>query len=54
MMTISSARTPLCLPMGEPAGVVADGEGRIFMSDTNNHRIVAYRPVDGAYSTWFA
>lgn len=45
---------PLCLPMGEPAGVVADGEGRIFMSDTNNHRIVAYRPVDGAYSTWFA
>ncbi|MBI5165784.1 MAG: hypothetical protein HY985_18010, partial [Magnetospirillum sp.] len=31
----------LCLPLDEPAGVVAAGPGRLLVSDTNNHRIVA-------------
>ena len=42
----------LCLPAGEPAGVWADGPERIFLIDTNNHRIVEYRPADIAYVTW--
>ena len=42
----------LCLPPGEPAGVALDEDGRIYMVDTNNHRVVAYRPADRAYRTW--
>ncbi|MSO69425.1 MAG: redoxin domain-containing protein [Alphaproteobacteria bacterium] len=41
----------LCLPLGEPAGVAVDAEGRILVSDTNNHRIVAYDPIQRTYQT---
>ncbi len=47
-----SCEDALCLPLGEPAGVAVDG-ARVFMVDTNNHRVVAYRPAERAYSTWF-
>lgn len=33
----------VCLPFHEPAGLWADGENRILVSDTNNHRIVEIR-----------
>jgi thiol-disulfide isomerase/thioredoxin len=33
---------PVCLPLAEPAGVHHDGEARIMVSDTNNHRLVVY------------
>ena len=44
----------VCLPSREPAGVAADGNGGVFMVDTNNHRVVLYRPAERAYRTWFA
>jgi thiol-disulfide isomerase/thioredoxin len=43
---------PVCLPLGEPAGIFADGPDRILLSDTNNHRILEYRVSDGVYRTW--
>jgi thiol-disulfide isomerase/thioredoxin len=45
-------RDPVCLPTGEPAGVWADGTDRVFLVDTNNHRILQYRPAEKAYETW--
>lgn len=33
----------ICLPFNEPAGIWADGENRILVADTNNHRIVEIR-----------
>ena len=36
-------RDDVCLPFHEPAGIWADGESRILVSDTNNHRIVEIR-----------
>lgn len=46
---------PLCRPLREPAGVAWDGEGRLLVADTNNHRIVAYAlEADRRTSfTWF-
>jgi thiol-disulfide isomerase/thioredoxin len=41
----------LCVPLDEPAGVAVDGRGRILVSDTNNHRIVAYDPATQSYQT---
>ncbi|MGD9536074.1 MAG: thioredoxin-like domain-containing protein [Alphaproteobacteria bacterium] len=41
----------LCVPLAEPAGVAVDGDGRILVSDTNNHRIVAYEPAALSYRT---
>jgi len=36
-------RDQLCLPLAEPAGVVVDPAlNRVLVSDTNNHRIMAY------------
>lgn len=29
-----------CLPFHEPAGICTDGESRLLVSDTNNHRII--------------
>ncbi len=40
------------LPAGEPAGVVADGPGRLLMTDTNNHRVVEVLPDEGIFRTW--
>lgn len=34
---------PVCLPLGEPAGIVWDGADRLLIADTNNHRILEYR-----------
>jgi thiol-disulfide isomerase/thioredoxin len=44
-------RDELCVPLAEPAGVAVDGHGRILVSDTNNHRIVAYEPAAHSYRT---
>lgn len=33
---------PVCVPLAEPAGVHHDGEARLLVSDTNNHRLVIY------------
>jgi thiol-disulfide isomerase/thioredoxin/sugar lactone lactonase YvrE len=45
---------PVCLPLGEPAGVWADDTTRLLVADTNNHRILEYRVLQGSYSTWTA
>jgi thiol-disulfide isomerase/thioredoxin/DNA-binding beta-propeller fold protein YncE len=44
---------PLCLPLGEPAGICSDG-ARVLVADTNNHRILAYDVAAKRYRTWFA
>lgn len=43
---------PVCLPLAEPAGVWTDGPHRLLVSDTNNHRILEYRPAEARYRTW--
>ncbi len=43
---------PVCLPAGEPAGVAVDGTDRLFLVDTNNHRVLEYRPGQRSYRTW--
>lgn len=43
----------LCIPFSEPAGVTADGSGRLLVADTNNHRIVAVDLVRRTTETWF-
>ena len=42
----------VCLPLAEPAAVIADGSDRVLVVDTNNHRVVEYRPSENAYRTW--
>ncbi len=42
-----------CLPAAEPAGVAVDGN-RVFLVDTNNHRILLYERDTRTYRTWFA
>lgn len=54
-----TCRDPVCLPLGEPAGVWAEGDpasgtGRVLVADTNNHRILAYDPAERSYRTWAA
>jgi thiol-disulfide isomerase/thioredoxin len=44
---------PVCLPLAEPAGAVADGVDRILVSDTNNHRILEYLTGASISHTWF-
>ncbi len=41
----------LCVPLDEPAGVALGDDGRILVSDTNNHRVVAYDPSARTYRT---
>lgn len=41
----------LCVPLDEPAGIAIDKRGRILVSDTNNHRIVAYDLPGRRYQT---
>jgi sugar lactone lactonase YvrE len=43
---------PVCLPLAEPAGVWTDGPHRLLVSDTNNHRVLEYRPAEARYRTW--
>jgi DNA-binding beta-propeller fold protein YncE len=45
---------PVCLPLAEPAGVTADGDERILLVDTNNHRVLAYDLAKRTYRTWAA
>jgi thiol-disulfide isomerase/thioredoxin/sugar lactone lactonase YvrE len=53
-LDLGTCEDALCLPLGEPAGVWADGEHRLLISDTNNHRIVEVRLDRGTYKTWGA
>jgi len=41
-----------CLPPAEPAGIWADGPQRVLLSDTNNHRVLAYDLAARSYRTW--
>jgi sugar lactone lactonase YvrE len=45
-------RDPVCLPLGEPAGVAVAPDGRLLLSDTNNHRILELDPAGKSYRTW--
>lgn len=52
-----ACRDPVCLPLGEPAGVWVDTgtrrrPGRVLLSDTNNHRILVYDRTRRTYRTW--
>lgn len=42
----------LCRPTGEPAGIALAGNGRILVSDTNNHRIIEIDTAQGRYRSW--
>ncbi|MBT3269189.1 redoxin domain-containing protein [Candidatus Poribacteria bacterium] len=42
---------PICYLSAEPAGVLAH-QDRLFLVDTNNHRVVEYRPQEQVYETW--
>lgn len=42
----------LCLPQSEPAGVTVAEDGRIFMVDTNNHRVLVHDTAKRTYRTW--
>jgi sugar lactone lactonase YvrE/thiol-disulfide isomerase/thioredoxin len=42
---------PICYLSAEPAGVLAHRD-RLFLVDTNNHRVVEYRPQEQVYETW--
>jgi thiol-disulfide isomerase/thioredoxin len=43
---------PVCLPLGEPAGIAVAGDGRLLLADTNNHRILELNPAGASYRTW--
>lgn len=45
-------RDPVCLPLGEPAGIAAAPGGRLLLADTNNHRILELDPAGKSYRTW--
>ncbi|MBN35711.1 MAG: hypothetical protein CMM46_13255 [Rhodospirillaceae bacterium] len=45
---------PVCLRLGEPAGVVVRTDGRLLLSDTNNHRILLLDPNERTYITWLS
>lgn len=40
------------LPAGEPAGIIADGPGRLLMTDTNNHRVLEVLMDKRVVRTW--
>lgn len=40
------------LPVGEPAGVIAAGPGRLLMTDTNNHRVLEVLTDERVLRTW--
>jgi hypothetical protein len=33
---------PTCPPLAEPAGIATDGTDRLFVADSNNHRVIEY------------
>lgn len=43
---------PVCLPFDEPAGIAYDGKDRVFLSDSNNHRILVFHLKERRYHTW--
>ena len=43
---------PVCLPLAEPAGVIADGRMRVLVADTNNHRVLEYDLSAKTYRSW--
>ena len=47
-----TCKDDLCIPHGEPAGVLIDDDGTVLLSDTNNHRILRFDPEDQSYQTW--
>ena len=49
---IKTCGNGVCLPLSEPAGVVADGPNRLLVSDTNNHCVVELNLDDGSMRTW--
>ncbi|HET6520203.1 MAG TPA: hypothetical protein VFG47_10370, partial [Geminicoccaceae bacterium] len=47
-----TCQDPICLPLGEPAGLAPAGPDRVLLVDTNNHRVLEYRLDDLTYRTW--
>ena len=50
-----TCQDPVCLPLAEPAGLWVDPaarRGRVLLSDTNNHRILAFDRAKKTYRTW--
>ncbi len=50
-----TCQDPVCLPLGEPAGIWVDAGARrapVLLSDTNNHRILAFDRAGRTYRTW--
>ncbi|MFP6626810.1 MAG: redoxin domain-containing protein [Deltaproteobacteria bacterium] len=43
---------PTCIPLAEPAAVAGDGDKRVLVVDTNNHRILEYDLAGRSYHTW--
>ncbi|MEN8722478.1 MAG: redoxin domain-containing protein [Alphaproteobacteria bacterium] len=43
---------PVCLPLAEPAGICVDNDGAVYLSDTNNHRLLRFDPAKQHYQTW--
>jgi thiol-disulfide isomerase/thioredoxin len=42
----------VCSGLSEPAGIWADGEDRLLVVDTNNHRVLEYDLARRRYRTW--
>ncbi|MDA0218313.1 MAG: redoxin domain-containing protein [Proteobacteria bacterium] len=47
-----TCQDPVCLPLGEPAGIADAGNGLLLLADTNNHRILELNPAGASYRTW--
>jgi len=47
-----TCQDPVCLPLGEPAGIAAADNGLLLLADTNNHRILELNPAGASYRTW--
>ncbi|MEO0394111.1 MAG: hypothetical protein AAF213_12855, partial [Pseudomonadota bacterium] len=41
-----------CGPLNEPAGIWADGDNRVLVVDTNNHRVLDYDLSARQYRIW--
>lgn len=47
-----TCQDPVCLRLGEPAGVAVTEAGEFLLADTNNHRILIMDPIAKTYRTW--